>query len=239
MTCKSSSLILLLAVLLLLSACASIKSADQKAVLRGELSKWENFSSDGVIQVNYMGLSMRKMFVLSKTREEARLDVLDGGAFGISPTPLVSVYMGDYVAIQAPMMPKLEAMSQSIRDNDLSLRLLSDPDSLISMYGDTVIATHKLTLDNSELSFTDKMQLDKVIDLKSGSEMRISYTSKGDPDKVTITIDSATSLELLIDKTSYGKAEVISLPPNVLSPLMEQLKEVMDAVQADEDILQP
>ena len=84
---KSLIPVLLIVSALLLSSCASIKPADKLSLLRAELARWQNFSADGIVRVTYAGLTLHKMFVLAKSVDSARLDIVDGGAFGISPSP--------------------------------------------------------------------------------------------------------------------------------------------------------
>lgn len=226
--------VVLLAALLLASACASFKPLDKMALLRSELSKWQNFSSEGVIRVNHAGLTLHKMFVLGKTSSEARLDVLDGGAFGINPSPLISVYLGEYVGIQSPVFPQLEAFAQVSLQPERYLKLLSDPDSLLALYGDQIIATGKLVLGETEISFSDRLRIERISDASSGLEITVNYTSQGDPDKVYIIMGRKTSVELLVDQTSYGNAEISPLPPNEPSPMMDKLLETLEQMFPEE-----
>jgi hypothetical protein len=219
---KSTRLILsLFFALILLTACSGIKQADQKAVLRAEIAKWQNFRADGVIQVSNQGLSMRKFFVLNKTSGAIRLDVLDGGVFGLSPTPLISAYLGEQFVFQAPTLQKLESMVPDSLDQAFSLSLLSDPDSLVSLYGDEIIATRKLLSDNIELGFSDKLRLETMTEKRSGAMLKVLYNSKGDPQKVSITLGKDTILDLIPDTMTYGNAEVIPLQPKPETPPSE------------------
>lgn len=218
----------LLLALLLLGACAANRTQDQRALLRAELLKWENFTAEGVAQVNYNGLSLRKMFVLNKTATEARLDILDGGALGINPEPLVSAYLGDYFSLKSPIAPQLELLAQTSFDPGISLQLLSNPDSLLQRYAEDIISTKKLALDNVELAFNPSLQLVQISTRDAKTQVNITYTKKGDPDKVSVQVSKNTSLELLVDDISYGKTEVTALPPNASSPLVEK---IMDALK--------
>lgn len=218
----------LLLALLFLGACAANRTQDQRALLRAELLKWENFTSEGVAQVSYNGLALRKMFVLSKTRDEARLDVLDGGALGINPEPLVSAYLGDYFSLKAPIAPQLELLAQNSFDPGISLQLLSNPDSLLQRYAEEIISTKKLALDSVELTFNPSLQLMQISTRDAKTQVDISYTKKGDPDKVLVQVSKNTSLELLVDEISYGNAELTPLPPNQSSPLVDKIMEALE-----------
>ncbi len=219
-----------LILVLLLSACATVKPQDDSARLRAELKKWENFSFDGIVQVNYTGFSLRKMFVISKTQTEARFDIIDGGVMGLNPKPLVSAYIGDYLAVESPYFPQLEKLMRSSKVSPLSLKSLANTDSLLALYQDTIIRERKLSLANTELLFSPNLQLEKITDLKSKAEVAITYTSKGDPDKVMIRLDDKTSLELMVDRISYGKAEVVPLPPPEPDPFLEDFMQMLESL---------
>ncbi len=227
---KTSIYITLLAALLLLGSCASIGHADREAILRNELTKWVNFSVDGVVAASHRGMTLRKLFSLSKAGDELRLDVLDGGAFGINPEPLVSAYMGSYFALRAPQLPQLEALPLTgITLPDLDF--LSDPETFIQKHGEAILRERKLLLADTELQFSDKLRLQRLIDRKAGVEMQVSYTAKGDPDQVVLNLDSNTSVTLLVDNISYGQASVQALPRPAQDPsingLLQQLEELL------------
>ncbi len=211
---KQLFLILALIAALLLGACATLKPVDRISLLRAELDRWQNFSADGIIRISYSGLTLHKMFVLAKTSDSARLDILDGGAFGISPAPLISVYLADYLAVESPLLPQLESMAQALPDPSSYLALLADPDALVNQYGQELAAGQTLEFEGLRLNFTPQMKLEQVLDLSSGAELSVTYTSKGDPDKLLISLDKNTSVELLVDNISYGEAETQPLPRN-------------------------
>lgn len=213
----------LLSIMILASSCASIKPVDKAALLRAELGKWENFSSDGIVEFTNGGLTLRKMFVLSKTRDEARLDIVDGGVFGMNPNPLISLYLGDYAAIRSPSMPQLEAFAVLLPDPGNYLGSLGNPDSLFTAYGDQIIETGKLVLGDTELAFSDQMRLESITGKDAVIKMDVSYTKSGDPDKVSILISYETSLDLLVDNIEYGNAELEPLPRNEALPGMEEM----------------
>lgn len=204
---------LTLVLAIMISSCASVQAVDKLALLRTELSRWQDFKADGVINVNYMGLALRKMFVLNKSQEAARLDIVDGGAFGISPSPLISIYLADYFAVDSPLVPQLQALAQAgIGGGGEFLSLLGDPDSLVKKYGSMIAEDNTLDLDGVILAFSPAMKLMNIQDEKSGASIDFDYTSKGDPDKVVIRIGKSGSMELLVDSIKYGAAEVSPLP---------------------------
>ncbi len=60
--------------LLLCLMTLSAKSKDHDK-LRKELTQWQQFSAEGVIEVNYQMFSLRKLFVISSAAQQIRLDI--------------------------------------------------------------------------------------------------------------------------------------------------------------------
>lgn len=220
-------LLVLLAVLLI-SACTKNKAMPlepdlRREMLKQELLKWENFSAEGVANLNYMGLTLRKMFVLSKTKDELRFDVIDGGIMGAGASPLISVYLGEYFSLRSDFMPQLSLMARAMLDPRISMAPLKDIDALVESYADSILATGKLTREGVEISFSPQMRIQRIYDPRSKAEAVFSYTSKGQPDKLIVKMSSAGA-ELLIDKVEYGKASVEPLPRQETS-ILDQFPE--------------
>jgi hypothetical protein len=209
-------------VLLTLVSCASMQPVDKTQLLRTEWERWQNFETEGVVQITNSGLTLRKMFVLSKTPEAIRFDILSGGSQAANAKPLLSLYLGDYLAIQCPAYPQIEILAQVLPDTLYAFYTSSD--SLVAIYQDTIINTNKLTLGSVELLFNDSMQLEKITETLTGVQLSITRNSKGDPDKVKLIAGASTSIELLIDSITYGNAEIIPLPPNPRIELTEEMK---------------
>lgn len=221
-------LIITVLAMLLICSCARVATPvqrDEKAMLRQEMQKWMNFSADGIVQINYMGFSLRKMFVLGKTPEAMRLDILDGGVLAMGASPFMSVYVSDYMTVKSDFMPQLELMSRAEMDSMFSLRAFANLDTLISRYADEVITNRKISHSGMEISFSQDLRLTSISDSTSGAQITFTYNSKGAPDKVNLKLDKSASVELLVDSIKYGDAEIIPLPkvetPNILYQLLE------------------
>ncbi len=220
---------------LILAGCASLGRPSPEARLRSELQRWQNFSAAGVVQASHSGLALRKMFVLAKTPGAVRLDVLDGGVLGINPEPLVSLYLGDYLAVKAPVMPAMENVFLDGIQFGNPLGTLANPDSLIARYGAAIIRDRKLTIDKTVLTFNDAYQLTVIQETGTPFRIDVSYNRKGDPDQVKVVADAKTSVELFVDSISYGDARIVPLPRNEKSGLMgEILKAVEELLPLDE-----
>lgn len=217
-------------VLLTVVSCASMQPVDKTQLLRTEWERWQNFEAQGVVQLTNSGLTMRRMFVLSKTPEAMRFDILSGGVLAANPKPLISVYYGDYLAIQCPQFPKIEILAQMpIFPEKLPIYDI-DRDSLFTVFADSIINHQELNLEGLQLKFNSTMQLERIIEPKSGMEININRNSQGDPDKVKLTISENTYLLLLIDSISYGNAHIEPLPPNPKVELPEDWKQMFKSL---------
>jgi hypothetical protein len=223
-------LILLISLMLLLVSCASLKPADKYKLLRDEMARWQNFRAEGVASASHSGLTLRKMYILGKTVDAARLDVLDGGAFGVAAGPLVSAFLGEYLAIDSDLMPQLEGFAAKAGDTGRFLALLADPDTFVSAYGEDAVLNGSVSLPGIDLGFSEMMQLESISDSGSGARIDVTYNSKGDPDRVRISIGTDTSLELLVDSISYGNASAEPLPANEPSALPDTLMDMLEGV---------
>ena len=217
-------------VLLTVVSCASMQPVDKTQLLRTEWDRWQNFEAQGVVQLTNSGLTMRRMFVLSKTPEAMRFDILSGGVLAANPKPLISVYYGDYLAIQCPQFPKIEILAQMpIFPEKLPIYDI-DRDSLFTVFADSIINHQELNLEGLQLKFNSTMQLERIIEPKSGMEININRNSQGDPDKVKLAISENTYIVLLIDSISYGNAQIEPLPPNPKVELPEDWKQMFKSL---------
>jgi len=217
-------------VLLTVVSCASMQPVDKTQLLRTEWDRWQNFEAQGVVQLTNSGLTMRRMFVLSKSPEAMRFDILSGGVLAANPKPVISVYYGDYLAIQCPQFPKIEILAQMpIFPEKLPIYDI-DRDSLFTVFADSIINHQELNLEGLQLKFNSAMQLERIIEPKSGMEINIDRNSQGDPDKVKLTISENTYIVLLIDSISYGNAQIEPLPPNPKVELPEDWKQMFKSL---------
>lgn len=218
----------LILVTLLLSSCARDKIMQlplesRKEILRTEMLKWENLEGEGVANLNYMGLTLRRMFVFSKTSDELRFDVIDGGVFGAGAAPLISVYMGEYVSLRSDYFPQLQMMARTALDPRVSIAPIRDINALVETYADSILATGQITLEGVQISFDSQLRLQRIYDPRSKGEALFSYTSKGHPDKLNFRMNNAGA-ELFFDRVQYGKATVEPLPRQTGS-ILEQFLE--------------
>ncbi len=187
-------------------------SSNNAEKLRIELERWRSFRCEGILQLNYGILSLRNMFVMTKKGSEMRLDVLSGGAWG-SGGSLFSFYMGDYFSLHSPMIPSLQELDLDIMLEGINLEVLPNPDILMKMFSEDVHSTRKAVIDSIQIYFNRNMQIERVHDPRSDTEVAVHYNRRGNPDTVTIKNRGKTVALLQIDEIKFGEFPIEPLPP--------------------------
>jgi len=208
---KKLLLLFVILALLSLGACSRNRLSADATRLREEMARWESFRSEGIVRANYMGLELRKYYLAQKNGAEMRLDVLDGGIMGAGAAPLISVYAGEYFALESPFMPQLELLNAGNLFPRDTGAMLGSLDSLVTLYEDEIIRNKVVVHDSVRVSFSPRLQVQEVKDLRSGLQMNITYDSSGEPDQIDIRLERGMALSLLVDRMSYG--------PQVFEPL--------------------
>ncbi|MCB5265199.1 MAG: hypothetical protein LHW41_03015 [Candidatus Cloacimonetes bacterium] len=211
---------------LILASCAAFQKFSEEALLRSELKKWESFTGNGIIEVSALGFSLRKPFSLAKSEKQMRIDVIEGGIFGANASPLISMYMGDYFSILSPSMPVLEALNLKDKIPLGVLALFSSSDYLMEKYGAEIIREKAIVRDDLTIKFTPKYKLDSVIDRKSGANVTVSYTSRGDLDQLEIKAGRGISAKLLFDDVKYNVPLITPLPKGKATE--ENIKDLLE-----------
>jgi len=206
------AIIITLLFVILLSSCAGPKGISEREKLHRELLKWESFDSQGVVEISIMGLAMRKMFSAAKNQRQMRFDIFDGGIMGAGAKPLISLYLGDYITLKSPYMPMLEMLSLGDNIPVASLNLFGSADSLAAKYGQGIIKDKRVEIDSVAISFLPDYRLDKVIDLKSKTEIKANYSNNGKLQELAIKGTDNLSVRLIFDKIDYTPPQIVPLP---------------------------
>lgn len=203
--------------ILALALCFLALNAQSKdhSKLQKQLSKWEQFRAEGVIQVNYKMFSLRKFFVLAAADDQIRIDIFEGGLLGATPEPLFSAYMGDYIALRSPMMPQLEQMLTPKLAVEQPTQLISKFDKMFELYGDEIVAQHELILNGTHYQFDKYFQLTQITNSEAEVAVTINYKRNHDPDKVVVNYQKSDIVTLMIDKMTYRDIEIVPLLPNI------------------------
>ncbi|MFA7543574.1 MAG: hypothetical protein WCY84_04295 [Candidatus Cloacimonadaceae bacterium] len=222
-------IILLSLFALLLSSCTGGFGITEEQKLQTELKRWENFSGSGIIELNAMGMSLRKNFSLAKSLKDLRLDVLDGGLLGSAAAPSISLYLGDYLALESPMMPALEALNLKDKIPGGVMAFFATSEYLVEKYGEEIIRDKALVREDFRINFNPKnYQIESVMSGKSGSGLNVKYTGQGQLDSIEIKSNMPVSAKLYFDSVKYHTPNIIPLPQKESDlNLMDMLKDIL------------
>lgn len=213
---------------LLLAACAGPRGTSQEAMLRTELAKWESFDGQGVIEVSFNGLAMRKMFAASKNHQELRIDIFDGGVMGAGAAPLLSFYSGEYISLKSPFLPMLEAIDFSSMIPTEGLKLFSSADELFNLYGEQILKNKALDVAGVQISFDKQFKLTRVFDPQSSSSLEAHYAQNGSLQDLELKGPDNLAMKLAFDSISYLPPQITPLPKPEGGDLLDELIQIQD-----------
>lgn len=199
-------------VLALLAGCSGNRRLGEEAKLKRELRKFETFSGSGIVELSAFGFSLRKPFALAKSIDQMRLDVVEGGLFGASGSPLITVYLGQYFALKSTLYPVLEMLNLADKLPGGPSAMFQTADYVYANYGQEIIQNKAIVRDNLRITFRRNYQLESIVDSNSGTRVDAKYTGKGDLDELTVKIDSGISAKLIFDKVEYANPQIQALP---------------------------
>ena len=221
---KKALIAVLIITAIIISACAAPKGKSEEEKLRQQLKKWESFDSQGIAEVSYKSLAIRKMFSAAKIGSQLRFDLFDGGLLGSAGEPLLTMYLGDYVAVKSPFIPMLELMDFTQAAPLQSLKLSANTDSLIALYGERIIKNKKLELNGVTINFNEDYLLDSISEKENQTRIQALYNSRGDLSELVVTSIDNIALRMSFDKIEYVQPQIIPLPKPELSFTEDTLK---------------
>ncbi len=201
----------LIMISILLASCSGLRPSDED-LLRAELKRWESFEGNGIAEISALGFSLRKPFVIAKSVEEMRMDLIEGGLLGASGSPLMSVYLGRYFAMKSLAMPILEKLNLQDKIPEGTQALFATSDYLFDKYGAEIIREKAVTRDSLSVKFSDKYRLESVIDSNSGTRIDLSYTRSAELDEIAIRAAQGVSMRLIFDEITYSRPQITPLP---------------------------
>ncbi|HHV37258.1 MAG TPA: hypothetical protein GXX77_05435 [Candidatus Cloacimonetes bacterium] len=205
--------IILIAILAILStSCSLFQGRSDERLLRSELKKWETIKGDGVLELSAFGITMRKPFMFSKNINELRLDMVEGGIFGAGGSPILSMYLGPYLALQSTAIPGLNAANLENLVPEGLTAFFATSDYLFDRYGAEIIENKAVERENMIVSFGQDYKLEEIRDKKSNTLIKNQYSRSGNIDSIELKTGSFISAKMVFDSVSYERSNIIPLP---------------------------
>lgn len=211
---KKTAIILIVLVALLSTSCSLFQGRSDELILRSELKKWERLKGDGVIEFSVFGITMRKPFNLSKNVDEMRLDIVEGGIFGSGSSPLLSMYLGPYLALQSSAIPALANTKLDDLMPEGLTAFFASADYLYDKYGAEIIKDKAVERKNLIVSFGSDYKLEEIRDKGSNTVIKNQYTRHGELDSIELKSQGFISAKMVFDHIEYEHSSIIPLPKN-------------------------
>lgn len=216
------TVILLILISLCLVLTLDAKTRNQKR-LDANLEMWQQFKWQGILQVQVSEFSIRKNFVLAKTSEDMRLDVLDSGVMGLQAKPLVTVYLKDTVVIDAPTVKELANINSLLYFyQDMVKGLVLFADTLQAKRQD-ILSQRKVLTASTSFKFDKKLRLSAISNSLSGLDIDIFYNNRNQPTKAELKYKGTKFVELQINERTYKNIKIIPLEQVVPDFNLEEL----------------
>lgn len=185
---------------LLLVSCATIPNFyEQELMLQNNLTKWEEFKLNGIVELNYKQFAFRKNIYINKKQQNIDLKVFDGGIFGMAPKPFLTAKMdsilwvsqqgGELKPFQIPIFPGIE--------------FLQNPNLLLS-YKDDIIKNGEILIDNKTfIQFSKNMVITNIENIDYSYKLSLKYNPE--LSQIIITENKKVLLKIDVDKISYKR----------------------------------
>jgi hypothetical protein len=153
--------IFIILILILLAGCSTLKEMsyqDKENLVRHNLAYLNNFKGEGVLEVSFKGLSLKKEFLIIKNHNSLRLDVLDSGIFSLIPSPFASLYVKD----SAIITNYNKGLFPDMVFDKIPLQELLDFSKLPQGIIDEIIKNKAFTIAIIQFEFDDFYRLSKI-----------------------------------------------------------------------------
>jgi len=169
------------------------------------LQNWQEFQFEGIIEVNYNNLALRKNIMIRKNLASFRIDIFDTGIMGLNPKPYFSMYMDSVVVVRPPFSEDVLTSSEAgLKDFELASCLFEL--NKLETYKSTIIHSQKIDLSNLKIYFSDKMQIYKI-ELGS-SPYIINFSYYEALDEIFVLQDKKEIANIKIDKIKHNNIEI-------------------------------
>lgn len=205
----------LLFFLLLLCACLQLgkrSPAEKEDLLKTELWKWHTFRATGIIEVNYRQYSFRKDFLLLKENDRIRFDIMDGGIFGLQPSPFLSVYLDSCLIVKTSGQ---SAQIMDIKQLETEFPYLDYLRSLSILWDKREELIRNQQVIMNDLTFTCNTEM-QIINISSLRGFQILFSYRQEINEIILMENKATLATLKFDQIGYQNIDIIPLSPSIM-----------------------
>ncbi len=182
----------LLLIIILFVGCSIIPpKKDKISLLYENIRKLENLSFEGVAEIKYQNLVLRKEIFVTRNSKKLSAILIDGGIFGMQAAPFASLEIAEKTTFIFAGKKEESPFSFS------QLQNLTSKQS-IDKFKDEIISKQKIEFKEFQLTWNDNMQLIEISE--DNLKIKISYNLSGDLEKINIILNNEIEANILIDK---------------------------------------
>ncbi|HPM03101.1 MAG TPA: hypothetical protein PK816_13180 [Candidatus Cloacimonadota bacterium] len=215
---KTSSLLVFLFIMftLFFTACTpktaglAVKHPKKLLLARDELKRWQTFQMEGLAEVQFKMFVFRKNFVLNKSREAVRFDMLDSGVFGMGASN-ISVYMDSTMQVNAMWGKQSLDMNAPDEIRDIYKWFNEADVDDLNLYLQDIVEYNEFTKDGIRFVFNHQMRLKLITVEDIKIRLEFSYDYGSNLSEINVWLANLKICNFKIDKISYNNISVTKL----------------------------
>ncbi len=183
----------LIIVIGLLSGCSTFRrvDSDKMELLTNHLSMWRGFRLDGIIEITYRQLRLRKNVSITMDNDSFQLAVFDTGFFGLRPQPFLQLSISDKLSLEAPQNIMNLIPQNKITVDDIDINLLHKGLAVLQKNSSKIVDHGHFHDKDLRVQFDESMQITGITVLINN----------------TVAQETSENLSLLIDYRAYNQPE--------------------------------
>ena len=212
---KSRCFIILLVMLLYLCGCATVPRVQERqekiTLLEHELERWSNFRLTGMSDIQYLAFSQRGQFILARSGNRMRFDILGGGLLGLGG-PLVAAYVNDReVQYRLPGNSSITTRVLENEERAFFDILTGNLTEMIFSQIDNIIETGKCEIKGFEIAFTPLMQIKEIRNRYQEIAVVFNYDRQDRLTEIRVSVPIIRNLVIYVDRIEHDNIVVSAL----------------------------
>jgi len=184
---------------------------EKVALLEQELERWSNFRLTGMSDIQYLAFSHRGQFVLARSGNRMRFDILGAGLLGLGG-PLVAAYVNDHeVQYRLPGNSTINTRVLENEERAFFDILTGNLTEMIFSQIDSIIETGKCEIEGFEIAFTPLMQLKEIRNPYQEIAVVFNYDRQDRLTEIRVSVPIIRNLVIYVDRIEHDNIVVSAL----------------------------
>ena len=210
------SVALVVLILLTLSSCATTSRArtrqERYLLLQQELDKWSNFRMTGMADIQYQAFSLRNPFVIARTEDRFRFDILNTGLFGLGGGVLMAAYVdSEKIQYRLPGSTTIETRALGDGERAIFNILTEQLNQRFHAQRNSIVDTGTANLEGFEIRFTQNMQIREISNRNLDVKIYFNYDRQANLTDVRVSVPIIRNLTIHVDRIVHNNIVVSAL----------------------------